>query len=199
MARKKASGGRKLEGGKAKTWFKVYAPEFLGKQLIGEVISSDPENIPGRILTVSLGELIPDYSKQSIRVSFKISEVAGDAAYTTIHGHEMAKEFIRAMMKRRTTRIDSTITVTPIGSNKQIQVTITGFTISHARLAQAQEIRANMVKVVEDCAKENDFSGFVNAMLKGEISKKMFEVCKPVFPVRRLEIIKSEISSVIAQ
>ncbi|HJJ72559.1 MAG TPA: 30S ribosomal protein S3ae, partial [Methanocorpusculum sp.] len=39
MARKKASGGRKLEGWKAKSWFKVYAPEFLGKQLIGEIVS----------------------------------------------------------------------------------------------------------------------------------------------------------------
>ena len=199
MARKKASSGRKLEGWKAKSWFKVYAPEFLGKQLIGEVVSSDPENIPGRILTVSLGELTQDYSKQSTRASFKISEVAGDAAYTTFHGHEMAKEFIRAMMKRRTTRIDSTITVIPAGSDKQVQVTISGFTISHARLAQAQEIRATMVKIVEDFAKENDFGGFVNAMLKGDISKKMFEVCKPIFPVRRLEVIKSEITAINAQ
>ncbi|HJJ55166.1 MAG TPA: 30S ribosomal protein S3ae [Methanocorpusculum sp.] len=199
MARKKTSGGRKLEGWKAKSWFKVYAPEFLGKQLIGEIVSSNPENIPGRILTVSLGELIQDYSKQSTRASFKIGEVAGDAAYTTFHGHEMAKEFIRAMMKRRSTRIDSTITVVPAGSDKQIQVTISGFTISHARLAQAQEIRANMVKVVEDCARESDFGGFVNAMLKGEISKKMFEVCKPIFPIRRIEIIKSEITAVSTQ
>lgn len=198
MARKKSSGGRKLEGWKAKSWFKVYAPEFLGKQLIGEIVSSDAENIPGRVLTVSLGELIQDYSKQNIRASFKIAEVAGDAGYTNFVGHEMAKEFIRAMVKRRATRIDSTITVTPLDSDRQIQVTITGFTISHARLAQAQEIRAAMVKVVEDYAKEADFGGFVNAMLKGELSKKMFEVCKPIFPVRRLEIIKSEVSSIKA-
>jgi len=199
MARKKTSGGRKLEGWKAKSWFKVYAPEFLGKQLIGEIVSSDPENVPGRILTVSLGELIQDYSKQNIRASFKIAEVAGDAAYTTFHGHEMAKEFIRAMLKRRSTRIDSTITIVPVGSDRQVQVTISGFTISHARLAQAQELRAAMVKVVEDCAKESDFGGFVNAMVKGEISKKMFDACKPIFPVRRIEIIKSEISAVSVQ
>lgn len=194
MARKKSSGGRKLEGWKAKSWFKVYAPEFLGKQFIGEIVSSDAGNIPGRVLTVSLGELIQDYSKQNVRASFKVDEVAGDAAYTSFVGHEMAKEFIRAMMKHRSTRIDSTITVTPLGADRDVQVTITGFTISHARLAQAQEIRAAMVKVVEDFAKEADFGTFVNAMVKGEISKKMFEVCKPIFPVRRLEVIKSEVT-----
>jgi len=198
MARKKSSGGRKLEGWKAKSWFKVYAPDFLGKPVIGEIVSSDAENVPGRVLTVSLGELIQDYSKQNTRASFKIAEVAGDAAYTNFVGHEMAKEFIRAMVKRRATRIDSTITITPLGADRQIQVTITGFTISHARLAQAQEVRAAMVKVVEDYAKEADFGTFANAMLKGDLSKKMFEVCKPIFPVRRLEIIKSEVIAIKA-
>ena len=162
MARKKASGGRKLEGWKAKSWFKVYAPEFLGKQLIGEIVSSNPENIPGRVMTVSLGELIQDYSKMNVRASFKINEVAGDAAYTQFH------------------------------AAREIQVTVTAFTISHARLCQAQEIRATMVKTIEDFAKEADFESFTSAMLKGELSKKMFEVCKPIFPVKRIEVIKSE-------
>ncbi len=192
MARKKQTGGRKLEGWKAKTWFKVYAPDFIGKQMIGEIISSDPANVPGRVMTVSLGELIQDYSKQNVRASFKIAEVAGDAAYTQFYGHEMAKEFVRAMVKRRATRVDSTITVKPLGATRELQLTITAFTISHARLSQAQEIRATMVKVVKDYVKEADFETFTSAMLKGDLSKKMFEVCKPLFPIKRIEVIKSE-------
>ena len=196
---KKQSGSRKVEGWKAKKWFKVYAPEFLGKQLIGEIISSDPENIPGRVMTVSLGELIQDYSKQNVRASFKITEVAGDAAYTKFVGHEMAKEFVRAMVKRRASRIDNTITLTPLGADRAIQVTITAFTINHARVSQIQEIRATMTKVVEDYAKEADMDSFISAVVKGDLSKKMFEACKPIFPVRRIEIIKSESAAIVAQ
>ncbi|HKM42225.1 MAG TPA: 30S ribosomal protein S3ae [Methanocorpusculum sp.] len=200
MARKKQSGGRKLEGWKAKSWIKVYAPEFLGKQFIGEIISSNPENIPGRVMTVSLGELIQDYSKQNVRTSFKIMNVGGDAAYTQFNGHEMTKEFVRAMVKKRASRIDSTITITPLGSDRELQVTITAFTINRARLSQVHEIRAMMVKVVEDAAKEADFETFVSTMLKGDLSKKMFEACKPIFPIRRIEIIKSEsVSSAAAR
>ncbi|MCK9313037.1 MAG: 30S ribosomal protein S3ae, partial [Methanocorpusculum sp.] len=200
MARKKQSGGRKLEGWKAKSWIKVYAPEFLGKQFIGEIISSNPENIPDRVMTVSLGELIQDYSKQNVRTSFRIMNVGGDAAYTQFNGHEMTKEFVRAMVKKRASRIDSTISVTPLGSARELQVTITAFTINHARLTQVHEIRAMMVKVVEDYAKEADFETFVSAMLKGDLSKKMFEACKPIFPIRRIEIIKSEsVSSAAAR
>ncbi|MDE2518203.1 MAG: 30S ribosomal protein S3ae [Methanocorpusculum sp.] len=199
MARKKQSGGRKVEGWKAKSWFKVYAPEFLGKQFIGEIVSSDTANLPGRVLSVSLGELIQDYSKQNVKMSFKINDVAGDAAYTQFHGHEMTKDFIRAMVKRRASRIDSTITIQPLGSVRELQVTITAFTINHARLSQIHEVRAMMVKVVQDYAKEADFETFVSAMVKGELAKKMVEACKPIFPIRRIEIIKSESVSSAAE
>ncbi|HJJ46889.1 MAG TPA: 30S ribosomal protein S3ae [Methanocorpusculum sp.] len=192
MVRKKTSGGRKLEGWKTKSWYKIYAPEFLGKALIGEIVSSNSDNILGRVLTVSLGELIQDYSKQNVRASFKITEVAGDAGYAQFVGHEMAKEIVRAMVKKRATRVDSTITVTPTGAQEQLKLTFTCFTIQHARLAQAQELRATMIKVVENLAKEEDYETFTSAMLKGELSKKMFEACKPVFPIKRIEVIKSE-------
>lgn len=192
---KKQSGGRKLEGWKTKKWFKVYAPDFLGKQFIGEIVSSDPKNLEGRVLTVSLGELIQDFSKQNVRTSFKIVNAAGDAAYTKFNGHEMTKEFVRAMVKRRASRIDSTVTVTPLGSDKEVQITISAFTINHARLSQIQEIRAAMVKVALEYVKEADYESFISSMLKGELSKKMFEACKPIFPMKRIEIIKSEIVS----
>ncbi|MDR3102662.1 MAG: 30S ribosomal protein S3ae [Methanocalculaceae archaeon] len=199
MARKKQSGGRKVEGWKAKSWFKIYAPEFLGKQFIGEIVSSDTANLPGRVMTVSLGELTQDYAKQNVKMSFKINGVAGDAAYTQIHGHEMTKDFLRAMVKRGASRIDSTITIQPLGSVRELQLTITAFTINHARLSQVHEIRAMMVKVVQDYTKEANFEIFVSAMVKGELSKKMLAACKPIFPVRRIEVIKSESVSSAAE
>ena len=81
MARKKQSGGRKVEGWKAKSWFKVYAPEFLGKQYIGEIVSSDTGNLPGCVLSAPSCELPLHYSKQNGRISFKINDSAGDAGY----------------------------------------------------------------------------------------------------------------------
>jgi small subunit ribosomal protein S3Ae len=199
MARKKQSGGRKVEGWKAKSWFKIYAPDFLGKQFIGEVVSSDTANLPGRVMSVSLGELLQDYSKQNVKMLFKINDVAGNVAYTQFRGHEMTKDFIRAMVKRRASRIDSTITIQPLGSVRELQVTITAFTINRARLSQVHEIRATMVKTVQDCAQEADFESFVSSMIKGEISKKMIEICKPIFPIRKIEIIKSESVSSAAE
>ena len=192
MVRKKQVGGRKVEGWKSKSWFKVYAPEYIGKQFIGEVVSSDTSNLLGRVLSVNLGDLIQDYSKQNVKMSFKIDNVAGNVASTRFNGHEISKDFIRVLSKRRASRIDSTITVKPSGSDNEIQITATTFTISHARLSQIHEIRAKMVEIITNYAKDTNYETFVLNMVKGEISKKLIEACKPIFPIRKIEFIKSE-------
>ncbi|NMA11117.1 MAG: 30S ribosomal protein S3ae, partial [Methanomicrobiales archaeon] len=90
MAKKKQV-GRRLEGWKAKKWYRVYVPDAFGKAEIGDAISADPENMVGRIMTATLGEVVQDYSKSHIKMRFKINNVAGDAAYTEFVGHEVTR------------------------------------------------------------------------------------------------------------
>ena len=49
MARKKQV-GRRVEGWKAKSWYKVYAPENLGKAYLGDTIANDAESVVGRVM-----------------------------------------------------------------------------------------------------------------------------------------------------
>ncbi len=46
MARKKQV-GRRVEGWKAKTWYKVYAPETFNAAHIGDTIATDPRTWSG--------------------------------------------------------------------------------------------------------------------------------------------------------
>ena len=48
MAKKKQA-GRRVEGWKAKSWYKVYTPEVLGKTYIGDTIANDAEGVVGKI------------------------------------------------------------------------------------------------------------------------------------------------------
>ena len=41
MAKKKQI-GRRVEGWKAKSWYKVYTPDQLGKYYLGDTIANDP-------------------------------------------------------------------------------------------------------------------------------------------------------------
>ena len=191
MARKKQV-GRRVEGWKTKSWYKVYTPENLGKAYIGDTIANDAENVVGRVMQTTLGEITNDYAKQNVKMRFRIASVAGDSAYTEFMGHELTRDYLRSMVKRRTSRIDCNVPVTTKDS-KKVSLTVTCYTLSRANLSQAHAIRGAIAEKVRSHASEGDFNDLINGIVTGEISKEVFKSIKEIFPVRRVEIIKSKV------
>lgn len=193
MAKKKQS-GRRVEGWKAKSWYKVFAPEVLGKTHIGDTIANDPESVVGRILQTTLGEIINDYARQNVKMKFKIANVAGDSAYTEFVGHEITRDYLRSMIKRRTSRIDCHVPVTT-KDGKRVDLTVTCFTLTRANLSQAHEIRGIIASMVSKMGSEADMNGIISGIVNGDFSREVFKAVKPVFPVRRVEVIKSKLTT----
>jgi len=189
---KKSQIGRKVEGWKAKAWYRVHVPEVFGKTYIGDTISSDPATVMGRIMQTSLGEIIQDYTKQHIKIRVKVNRVAGDAAYTEFAGHELTRDYMRSLIKRRTSRVDAIIpVVTKEGTH--LRITITCLTLSRANMSQVHAIRGALLQFLAAYAAQREMSAFVKDMVSGEVSKELFKLVKPIYPVRRVEIIKSKV------
>ncbi len=189
--RRKKQSGRRVEGWKAKSWFQVFAPENFGKTYLGDTPSADPEKVMGRVMQTTLGEIIQDYSKQNTKMRFKVVEVGGDAAYTTFIGHEVTKDYLRALVKRRTSRIDSLVPVTT-NDGKKLRVTTTCFTINRADASQAKAIRTMVTQMVLARAAELSYEDFAREMVLGDLSRVLFKDVKKIFPTRRVEVIKSK-------
>lgn len=189
---KKKQVGRKVEGWKAKSWFKVYTPEVFGKNYMGDTIANDPEKVVGRVMETTLGEIAQDYSKQHVKLRFKIRDVAGDAAYTEFVGHELTRDFLRSLVKRRTSRIDIILPVVT-KDGKRFRLTVTAFTLYRANLSQAHNIRTAMGQYVFQAAAQNDTDTFIKAMVMGEMAKELHKILKTIHPVRRVEVIKSRL------
>jgi small subunit ribosomal protein S3Ae len=189
---KKSQIGRKVEGWKAKGWYKIHVPEVFGKTYIGDTISSDPATVMGRILQTTLGEIIQDYTKQHIKIRVKVTSVAGDAAYTEFVGHELTRDYMRSMVKRRTSRIDTILPVTT-KDGKILRITMTCLTLTRANLSQVHAIRSAMTQFIQSYAASREFAAFVKEMVSGEITKELFKLVKPIYPLRRVEIIKSRV------
>ncbi|MDH7593793.1 MAG: 30S ribosomal protein S3ae [Methanomicrobiales archaeon] len=189
---KKKQVGRKVEGWKAKSWYKVYVPEVFGKNYLGDTIANEPEKVVGRVMETTLGEITQDYSKQHVKLRFRIREVAGDAAYTEFAGHELTRDFMRSLVKRRTSRIDVVLPVVT-KDGKQLRVTVTAFTLFRANLSQAHNIRSTMSQFVMQAAAQNDMDSLVRAMVSGDIAKELHKLLKVIHPVRRVEVIKSKL------
>ena len=193
MAKKKQA-GRRVEGWKAKTWYKVHAPETFNAAHIGDTISADTENMIGRIMNATLGEINNDYGKQHVKMKFRIDRVAGDAAYTEFVGHELTKDYLRSLVKRRSSRIDAHV----VGTTKdgvRVHMTVTCYTLMAADSSHIHEIRKRTFARVGAFITENDWRTVVEAMVTGALAKDLMTDARAVFPVRRIEVIKSKLLS----
>jgi small subunit ribosomal protein S3Ae len=196
MAKKKQV-GRRVEGWKAKSWFKVHVPDNLGKAYIGDTIANDAESVVGRIMTATLGEITNDYAKQHMKMSFKIATVTGDSAYTEFVGHEVTRDYLRSLVKRRSSRIDCIVPVTT-KDNKKVRLTICCYTFARANISQEHAIRDAIVKAVAVQAQAWDLNTLLNGIVSGEISRDLFKAVKTIYPTRRVEVIKSKVEPIAA-
>lgn len=187
--------GRKVEGWKAKSWFKVYVPEIFGKSYIGDTIANDAEKVVGRVMETTLGDVTQDYAKQQIKLKLRIANVASDAAYTEFSGHEVTRDFMRALVKRKTSRIDTIIPVIT-KDEKKLRLTITCLTLSRANLSQVHAIRNAINAFITSHAATRDMNTFVKEMVNGETSKELLKMIKGIYPIRRVEIIKSKVEEI---
>jgi small subunit ribosomal protein S3Ae len=183
---------RKAESRKAKQWYKVIGPEMFGRTPVGETISKDPNRIVGRVIETTLGELTNNFSKQNTKLKFRVDRVAGDSAYTKFVGHEMTTDYIRSLVKRRTSRIDSIVDVTTV-DGYQVRVKPSCFTVKRARANQVKTIRELSKQVVLAKAVGLDLNQLVQEVVMGKLSLDIYKEAKAIYPLRRVEVRKTQI------
>ncbi len=184
--------GRRVEGWKAKNWYKIYSPDNVGKVYLGETVANEPEKLVGRVISTPLSELVNDYQKQNVKMKFAVTNVAGDSAYTDFIGHEYARDYIRSLVKRRTSRIDSVVNFVTKDGYK-VRATITCFTLSRADQSQQHIIRKMLTDDLLAVGTSQEMGVFINNIINGETTKELFRKIKEMYPVRRVEIIKTKV------
>jgi len=167
-------------------------PEMFGNSPVGETLTNDPNKLMGRVIETTLGELTNNFSKQNIKLKFKIDNVGGDAAYTKFVGHELTTDYIRSLVKRRTSRIDTIVDVTTTDGYK-VRVKPTCFTIKRARSNQVKSIRGIAKEIILERAGNLDLNQFMQEVVLGRLSLDIYKNAKSIYPLRRVEIRKTQI------
>jgi small subunit ribosomal protein S3Ae len=183
---------RKADSRKAKQWYKVVSPEMFGRVPFGETIANDPERIVGRIIETTLGDLTNNFSKQNTKLKFRVDRVAGDSAYTKFLGHEMTTDYVRSLVKRRTSRIDSIVDVTTT-DGYTVRIKPSCFTVKRARANQVKCIRDLSKSVVMERSKNLDLNQLIQDVVGGKVSLDIYKEAKMIYPLRRVEVRKTEI------
>ena len=97
--------GRFGDKWRSKKWYTVVAPEYFGSVEIGSVPADEPEKLTGRIVESTLYDIIDDFAYQYLKMYFQIVDIEGKRAKTVFRGHEYSRDYLRSLVRRRTTRL----------------------------------------------------------------------------------------------
>ncbi|MHA2238213.1 MAG: 30S ribosomal protein S3ae [Candidatus Hodarchaeales archaeon] len=193
MSRRGRSSRRMVDKWSAKELYQIYSPPgFLEgeEKIVGETVADDPEKLIGRVIEVTLAELVSDYSKMHVKLMFQITEVTGNVARTRFRGHSYARDYLRFLVRRRRTRIDSISTVTT-KDGTSFRVTATGFTLHRSKTSQKDAIRRRMLDIIKERAAELDSLEFIRETTNGKLGSQIYFQCKNIYPLKGVEVQKS--------
>lgn len=177
---------------RAKNWYRVLAPAMFESVQIGETPSDDPEKLKGRIMDVTLQQLTGDFSKMHIKLIFKIDDIKGSDAFSNFMGHSLTSDYIRRLTRRKRSKTDG---VFDVDTKDGFIVRVKPMAVTENRIQTSQQhaIRMIMKKVITNNAKDRIISEFIRDMIAGDLSTMIFKACKPIYPIKRVEIRRSEI------
>ena len=177
-----------------KRWYTVMAPEMFDRAELGETPADEAEQVYDRTIQTTLGELQNDPSENNTKLTFQITDVGSDAAYTEFIQHELTRDYLRSLTRRGTSKIDAFVTVLTT-DDYRVQVQPVAYTTKSADHSQERAIRKTMIDLVEDAAEERTFEELIESIVEGRLSSAIYSEAKTIYPLRRAEIQKTRVEA----
>jgi small subunit ribosomal protein S3Ae len=177
---------------KAKNWYQIVSPSLFNNVPVAETLADNPESLIGRVTEVSLQDLTNDFRKSHIKLLFSVDKVEQNTAHTQLKGHVLTSDYLRRMIRRRKSRVDGVFNVE---TRDNALLRVKPFAIAEKRIQSSQKklIRNVMNEVIEKEAKAKTLNAFIRDCLDGKIGSEIYKHCKIYYPVKRIEINKTEI------
>jgi len=175
-----------------KNWYTINSPPYFGGVNIGSTPAGDPEKVIGRVIECTLYDITGDPSQQHLKMLFQVINVKGDEAETIFKGHEYSQDYLKSLVRRRSTRIDSR----PKSTTKDgytLRISVVVFSVMRVRNSQKIALRKTISQIVEDKAKSLNFDQFVQETVLGKIASDIYNEAKKIIPIRHIGIRKSKL------
>ncbi|MEM3815632.1 MAG: 30S ribosomal protein S3ae [Candidatus Bathyarchaeia archaeon] len=179
---------------RSKKWYTVVAPPYFGSVEIGAIPADEPEKILGRVVEATLYDITEDFAHQYLKTYFQIIGLDGKRALTIFKGHEYSRDYLRSLIRRKTTKIDGIFDVVTKDGYK-LRVAACAFTTTRIKTSQEREIRAIMKKIIEEKAQTLSFDQFVQEAVLGKIASDIYNSAKKIAPLRHVGIRKTKLLS----
>jgi len=177
---------------KAKNWYTILAPSLFNNVPVAETLAETPESLIGRVTEVSLQDITNDFRKSHIKLLFSIDKIEQNTAHTQLKGHLLTSDYLRRMIRRRKSRVDG---VFDVETRDGALLRVKPFAIAEKRIQSSQKklIRNVMNDVITKEGKAKTLNSFIKDCLDGKTGSEIYKHCKIYYPVKRIEVNKTEI------
>jgi len=183
---------------RGKTWYMVIAPPYFGNTELGAIPADEAYKLIGRTIDATLYDITGDFSHQYLKMYFQVNEIDGKTAHTIFKGHEYSRDYLRSLVRRRTTKVDGLFNIiTKDGYN--LRVAASAFTLSRVKTSAEKQIRNIMTKIIKQKAETLTIDQFAQEMVLGKIASDIYNEAKKIAPLRHVGIRGSKLVKQIAQ
>ncbi|MDH3618579.1 MAG: 30S ribosomal protein S3ae [Nitrosopumilus sp.] len=187
MARRK---GRVKDKWREKKWITVNAPDSFNNVPIAYVPITDDENASGRVLEVTLYDILKgDPSQHQYKMYFQLDKVQDEKASTIFKRFEYSKEFLRSLVRRGSSKINFIIDVkTKDGYIFRIKV----IALTHRQLNTSRKHALRLIArdIINKTVPEMTIDQFVQATCYGKINSDIMAAAKKVIRIRHVGLEK---------
>jgi small subunit ribosomal protein S3Ae len=175
---------------KEKRWVTVLAPDSFNNIPVAYVPITNDKTAIGRVVEVTLFDILKgDPAQNQYKLFFQIDKVTEEKATTIFKRYEYAKEFLRSLIRRGSSRINFIIdTKTKDGYVFRIKI----LTLSHRELNTSRKhaLRLEAKKQIEKIVPQMTIDEFVQAACYGKINSDIMAATKKIIRVRHVGLEK---------
>ena len=175
---------------KEKKWVSVSAPDSFNNVTLEDIPITDEEKAKGRVIEVTLFDILKgDPSQYQYKLYFQIDKVVGEKATTIFKRYEYAKEFLRSLVRRGSSKINFVIdTKTKDGYVFRIKV----IALSHRELNSSRQHALRLIarKILEKSVPNMTIDEFVQASCYNKINSDIMAATKKIIHLRHVGLEK---------
>ena len=187
MARRKT---RVKDKWREKKWVTVFAPDSFNNVPIAYIPITDEENAKGRVIEVTLYDILKgDTSQHQYKIYFQIDKVEGDKATSIFKRYEYAKEFLRSLVRRGSSKITFVLEV-KTKDGYIFRIKIIALTHKPLNTSRKHALRLIAKEVMEKTIPQMTIDQFVQATCYGKINSDIMAAAKKVIRMRHVGLEK---------
>jgi small subunit ribosomal protein S3Ae len=177
-----------------KIWVPVRAPSAFNQVELPRIMAQSTESILNRRITVSLSDITGDLRQVQVFLKFRIIDVTGGVAKTRFDQLELAREFVRGISRRSTTKTELVSDV-ETKDGARLRIFIVAVTRGKIHRSKRTAIRKTGQQILETKASQTSFDQFTQEIVLGKAAAEIFAAARKIAGINTLEIRKVKVLS----